>query len=299
MIAAAILTGIRTRLAAALAPPRGDYVALDVDGEALGWLAPARAARLARFADCFVQRDGALRFVASLATADARSAAIATVTATLAREGALSAWRNERYAVAPTFDAPPAFLLERAAARYFGIRTYASHVNGLVQRDGELQMWIARRSPTKSIDSGMLDNLVGGGIAAGASIADTVIKEAWEEAGIAAVLARTAQPAGRVDLCREQPDGLQRETIHVHDLMLPPDFAPANQDGEVVDFRCVALPATARLVALTTGADVVTADASLVIVDCLLRHRMIDERDSEYGALTTLGAPQSRYAPAR
>jgi len=36
------------------------------------------------------------------------------------------------------------------------------------------------------IDPGMLDNLVGGGIAAGATVIDTVVREAWEEAGIRA-----------------------------------------------------------------------------------------------------------------
>jgi len=39
------------------------------------------------------------------------------VARTLAAEGALSAWRNERYAVAAAPGAPPWFLLERAAAR--------------------------------------------------------------------------------------------------------------------------------------------------------------------------------------
>ena len=146
----------------------------------------------------------------------------------------------------PQFGAPPWFELERAAARYFGIHTYAAHVNGLVRRDGEIAMWIARRSATKSIDPGMLDNLVAGGIAAGQSVASTVVKEAWEEAGIAAALAARAQPAGTVHICREQPDGLQRETIFVHDLWLPADFVPAGQDGEVVGHRLVSLREWAR-----------------------------------------------------
>jgi len=296
VIAAAILTGIRSRLAAALAPPAGEYVPLAVDGRALGWLTPRRAERLAQFRDCFVLRDGALQFNADLASADARSRAVEGVTATLAREGALTQWRNERYAVAAGFDAAPAFLLERAAARYFGVSAYAAHVNGLVRLDGELAMWIARRSPTKAIDPGMLDNLVGGGIAAYAGVADTVIKEAWEEAGIGRALAQTAQPVGAVHLCREQPDGLQRETIFVHDLVLTVDFSPANQDGEVSDYRRISLGEAARLVAETSGPDTVMADASLVIVDCLLRHRIIPADSPEHAALSALRHPRSRFA---
>ena len=47
---------------------------------------------------------------------------------------------------------------------------------------------------------------------------------------------------------------------------------PRNQDGEAVEHRSVPLPEAGRLAALAEGTDVVTADASLVIVDCLLRH---------------------------
>ena len=109
-------------------------------------------------------------------------------------------------------------------------------------------MWIARRSATKPIDPGLLDNLVGGGIAAGTSIADTVVKEAQEEAGIPAELASSAQPAGCVRIFREQPDGIQRETIHVHDLSLPPDFEPHNEDGEVAGFRLASIEEVAQWV---------------------------------------------------
>ena len=71
------------------------------------------------------------------------------------------------------------FELERCAARYFGIRTFAAHINGLVRTDDGIRMWLGRRSPHKAVDPGLLDNMVGGGIAAGASVEATVIKEAW------------------------------------------------------------------------------------------------------------------------
>jgi 8-oxo-dGTP pyrophosphatase MutT (NUDIX family) len=136
-------------------------------------------------------------------------------------------------------------------------------------------MWIARRSPAKAIDPGMLDNLIGGGIAAGQSVASTVIKEAFEEAGIDEPMAAQAIAAGTVHICREQPDGLQRETIFVHDLWLPQGFVPACRDGEAVEHRRVPFDDTAALIAESDGRDAVTADASLVILDCLLRHDAI------------------------
>jgi 8-oxo-dGTP pyrophosphatase MutT (NUDIX family) len=152
-------------------------------------------------------------------------------------------------------------------------------------------MWLARRSDAKSIDPGMLDNLVGGGIAAEQTIAATVVKEAWEEAGLPAAIACLASPAGTVRICRGQPDGLHHETIFVHDLWLPDDFTPAGQDGEVVDHRLVTLPEAARLIAEDEGPDAVTADASLVIVDFLIRHGHIEPDAPLYETLDALRHP--------
>lgn len=271
MIGDAIVTAIRARLTVALVPPGEPMLPLRVDGHAAGWLDRGRADRLAAFDNIFLVDDRAIRFLPQLDDAPARSRAVDRVARALAREGALTAWRDERYAAAPGFGAPPWFVLERAAARYFGIRTFAAHVNGLVLRPDGISMWFARRSPVKAIDPGMLDNLVGGGIAEGQTVAGTVLKESWEEAGIGATLAASANPAGAIDLCRKVPDGLQRETVFVHDLVLPRDFSPAGQDGEVVGHYLVDLDAAATLIAADQGPDTVTVDASLVVLDCLLR----------------------------
>ena len=186
------------------------------------------------------------------------------------------------------FGDAPCFELERCAARYFGIRTFAAHINGLVRTPDGIRMWLGRRSPDKAIDPGMLDNMVGGGIAAGASVEATLIKEAWEEAGISPTLAATAEPAGKLRICREHPGGLERETVFVHDLWLDPDFTPAGIDGEVVEFRLETLTAAARLATNRDGRDVVTADASLVIADCLVRHNVIATGSADYAALDAL-----------
>jgi len=268
----AILPAIRARLDAALVVPHPRYRPWRVDGETLGWIDDARAQRLERFAGVFAVTDDAVAFVPALATVAMRTEAVAAVARRLRADGELPAWRDELYAVAPSFDAPMAFALERGAARWFGVRTYAAHVNGYVTGDGALRLWFARRSATKAIDPGMLDNLVGGGIAAGASVQDTVVREAWEEAGIAPDVARMARAHGALRVRRALPDGLHDETVYVHDLALAADFVPANQDGEAVDHRLVDLAAAARLIAAIDGPDVVTVDASLVTLDFLLRH---------------------------
>jgi 8-oxo-dGTP pyrophosphatase MutT (NUDIX family) len=115
-----------------------------------------------------------------------------------------------------------------------------------------------------------------------------VVKESWEEAGIPRVLARAATPVGALHICREQPDGLQHETIFVHDLWLATEFVPDPQDGEAVLHRRVEFAEAARLIALAAGPDVVTAEASLVIVDCLLRHGALDPDAPDFLALAAL-----------
>lgn len=287
MKADGIVPAIRARLARALAPPRGGYVRWRAGDATIGWLDAQRAARLSAFTGVFVTAGSDLTLAATLGDRRARTAALDRVARVLADEGALSAWRDERYAVAPEFGAEAVADVERAAARYFGIRTYAVHVNGLVPASDGLSMWLARRSPAKAIDPGLLDNLVGGGIASGYGVPDTLSKEAWEEAGIPRGIAAAASAAGRLYICRAQRQGLQRETLFAYDLILAAAFTPANQDGETVEHRRVSLPAAARLIA-AGGGDAVTADASLVILDCLLRHGAIAPGVPDYPALCAL-----------
>ena len=288
MIDAAILPAIEARLAAALATPPIRYRPLVIDGTPLGWLDDGRAARLIPFRAVFRVTKESVALAESLRDCEWRSAAFADVTQALREKGEFPAWRDELYAVATTFGATPALYIERGAARWFGIRTWAAHANGIVYRGDERRLWFARRSPSKGVDPGRLDNLVGGGITAGSRVDKTLIKEAWEEAGIAADVARRARPAGAVHVRRALPDGLQRETIFVHDLVLAPDFVPANQDGEAVEHRLIDLDEAARLIAIDGGADEVTVDASLVVLDFLLRSGSIAPDMKQYLALEAL-----------
>jgi len=270
VIEAPILTAIRRRLDRAQVLPSIGYRPFFIAGERVGTIDDARAARLQRFgAGVFVVDASGVALVGRLRDFASRTAALADVALALRAEDALPAWRDELYAVATAFGARPLCHLERGAARYFGVHTWAAHVNGVVGAGAEAKLWFARRSPTKAVDPGLLDNLVGGGIAAGGSVEETVVKESFEEAGIERALALTARPAGTLHIRRQMIDGLQLETLFVHDLALPPDFVPRNQDGEVSGHRLVDLAEAARLIAQESGSDEVTVDASLVVLDYL------------------------------
>ena len=289
VIEAAILTAIVARLVPALTARTRPPHALRVDGHALGYFDAAHLRRLQAFDRVFVRIGDDVAFVRELRTPQARTEALEGVTRTLAGEGALTAWRDERYAAAPAFTAAPAFHIERAAARYFGIHTFAAHANGLVLKDRDApRVWLARRSARKPIDPSMLDNLVGGGIPQGEQPDVTLVREAWEEAGIRADVARRARRVGELHVERAVPDGFQRETLFAYDLALPASFVPANQDGEAVEHRCVELDEAARLISLDEGVDVVTIDASLVTLDCLLRHGAVPADAPQRGALEAL-----------
>ena len=209
-----------------------------------------------------------VRIAESLASAEARTDAIGRVIQTLHGEGVITGWRNERYAVVTAFDAPPLFHIERAAARFFGTTTFAAHANGYCGRGADCEIWLARRALSKPIDPGMLDNLVGGGMSAGVAPLDTIVREAWEEAGVAAALARKATANGTIRLLRAVPEGVQSEVIFVFDLELPRDFQPHNEDGEVTEFRRVPLAQALEILESDAG---MTLDASLVMLNFLER----------------------------
>ncbi|WP_118180874.1 NUDIX hydrolase [Paraburkholderia phosphatilytica] len=244
-----------------------------IGAEQVGWIRASDVALLARWPDVFACNGERVVLSPRFDTVDLRSAALGAVIGALAADGRIPGWRDETYAIRNAFDASPLAFIERAASRFFGTMTYAVHLNGIVEYgDRAPQLWIARRSDTKATDPGMLDNVVAGGIGWGFGVAETIVKECWEEAGIPADIAGRAAPGRTVHVLQSLPEGTQAEQIFVYDLALPDDFAPRNQDGEVGEHRLASVEKTARWI--EEGA--MTVDASLATLDCLLRRNWID-----------------------
>ena len=155
---------ILARLENELAAPRGIYLPLRIENDVVGWVDEARAEVLARFDDVFDWRTigsfthpCAQHLSRPSLRAPRRSIAssMSSPTKAVSAHGGESGMRLRR-----TWGRRRLCLIERAAARCLRHRTYAAHVNGLV-RGEPTSMWLARRSPGKAIDPGMLDNLVG------------------------------------------------------------------------------------------------------------------------------------------
>ena len=216
-----------------------------------------------------VQDDG----VELAVPAAARDAALARINAALREQGLIVAWRDEAFALFDPDTRMPLARLERAATRFWGSLTFGAHATGFVAGADSRpsHLWIAQRAPTKATDPGLYDNLVGGGVPRGQTPLETLVREAWEEAGLTPTQAAAARPAGVIELARDIPEGFQHEWLHAYDLELPAGLVPANQDGEVAAFTLLPV---ADALALAAGPSM-TVDAALVTLDFALRHGLI------------------------
>ncbi len=201
---------------------------------------------------------------------DDPTAALARINATLHEQGLVRGWRNETYAVTGLDNGRALAHIERAAARFWGTLTLGAHASGFVAgADGQpTHLWIAQRALNKATDPGLLDNLVGGGVPQGQTPWLTLVREGWEEAGLAAAVMASATTGRVIRLHRDVAEGLQLEDIHSHDLQLPAGMLPCNQDGEVAGFECLPVHQALALAASHR----MTVDASLVTLDFALRH---------------------------
>jgi len=227
------------------------------------------------------------RGVALLAAEGERDAALAPVHRALQQQGLIRAWRDETYALVDPATRRVLARIERAASRFWGVLTFGAHGTGYVAgASGRPEwLWIAQRSFTKATDPGAHDNLVGGGVPAGQTPFETLVREGWEEAGLDAAVMRRARPGRVMRLERDIPEGLQFEWIHGYDLELAPGELPHNRDGEVHTFERLPLADAAALAAGTA----MTVDAALVTLDFLLRHRLLPVAEHEALAARAAG----------
>src|ERR1700761_2641719 len=170
-------------------PPRIPFVLMDERGPTLGSVAIHHLDALREWPDAFewlLAAGGAPRALALRLPASARDARLAQIHQRLHADGLIVAWRDEPYPLRDR-DGGEHGTIERAASRFWGTLTLGAHCNGYVaDASGRpTHLWIARRALTKPTDPGRLDNLIGGGVPLGQSPREAVIREGWEEAGLA------------------------------------------------------------------------------------------------------------------
>jgi isopentenyldiphosphate isomerase len=197
-----------------------------------------------------------------------RTALLADAAQRLAEQGYFKL-RNEPYRVATSWDTEPVATLDRGAVQFFGIASYGVHVNGVVERPDGHHMWIARRARDRMTWPGMLDNMIGGGLAAAYTAEETLIKEADEEAGFGPEIAGKAKPVGFLSYAVDTDHGVRRDGIFAYDLVMSEDLIPISKDGEVERFDLMPIEDVTELVA---HSDQFKPNCNLVIIDFLIRH---------------------------
>jgi 8-oxo-dGTP pyrophosphatase MutT (NUDIX family) len=178
--------------------------------------------------------------------------------------GLAGAWRDEQVAVHDQFDHRKG-TVERAAVRPLGIATLAVHLVGMAP-DG--RFWVQQRAADKPQSPGKWDTLVGGMVSAGDTVDSALARETMEEAGLKLAGFRQLRRGGRLATRRPaSPDGAGYvvEDIEWFSSTVPEAMLPANQDGEVAQFR---LMSQQELVEAMQRGDF-TLEAALVLADAI------------------------------
>ncbi len=258
------------------------FVPFIVDGAIVGRIKQNFSRCLCEWPNLFVVSNDAVEFVSELNDFGARTEAIAIVLAELVDKGVLTHLHGEQYVATATIREQGVFLIDRAAAPYFGVRAFGQHINGFVRSEQGIKLWVAKRSADRRNFPGKLDNLVAGGLPNGISLQDNLKKECWEEAGILPELALSALPVGVVTYNTETVQGYKPDTLYCYDLELPLDFQPRCTDGEVESFS---LWPVDKVMSVVRDTDEFKLNCNLVIIDFLVRYGFIAPEDESYVSL--------------
>ncbi|KAI0508264.1 hypothetical protein F5B22DRAFT_424274 [Xylaria bambusicola] len=178
--------------------------------------------------------------------------------------------------------------MERFAAPLFGILLQGAHMIAYVRSRATEDdcgvisgLWIPRRAKHLFSSPNMLDSTVAGGIAAGTTALETIIKEAGEEAALQPELMRTRVRSTGLLTYVSSTDAIHGwpgesgllcpGIVYTYDMELPEDVIPKPHDGEVGSYN------------LMSVGDVQSAllnnefkpDAAVVLIDFLIRHGVI------------------------
>jgi 8-oxo-dGTP pyrophosphatase MutT (NUDIX family) len=244
----------------------------------VGWLGP-------EMADFLEGVDGIARVPEGLSLADAaRLPAIARAAA----DAGLCRWRGEAFDVRADLAGPVLATIDRGALAAFGVQAQGVHMDGIVRRADGLHLWVARRSASKAVDPGKLDHITAGGMPAGLTAMQTLVKEAGEEAAIPPELAARAVQTCAIRYAMDRPEGLSRDTAFCYELELPADFVPVPADGEVAGFE---LWPIARAVAVVRETEDFKFNVSLVLMTLFQRHGLLPDSEAAEVAAWLHGQP--------
>jgi thiamine pyrophosphokinase len=268
------------------APSR--LIAFRLGDDQVGWLGAALARALAFFPRD-VHFDGrGVTLAGRLRGEGARTAALERLAGALAGRGHFTL-RGEAFDVRATPEGPVLARLDRGALPAFGVISQGVHVNGFVRRADGPHLWVGWRSKDKAVAPGQMDHIVAGGIPAGLTPLECLVKEAAEEASLPAVIAARAEAVERVSYIMANDEGLRRDVLHCYDLELPEGVVPHPADDEVERFEL--WPARDLLRAVAEGGPV-KFNVNLVLIGFALRHGLLPGLGADQAARLHAGLDQ-------
>ncbi|EPE31178.1 Nudix [Glarea lozoyensis ATCC 20868] len=205
----------------------------------------------------------------------------------------LNGWRNEEYRI---LGAKLDLKIERAGAGLFGITTTGVHMTVYTRSpDGEILLWVPKRSMTTKKNPGKLDSSVAGGVPAGVEPFECLVKEAAEEASLSPELTRLrAKATGCVMEYHVEDAGeglLEPSVKFVYDMEIDRETVLQPADAEVEEFRLM----TATEVQENIVAGNYKPMCVMVLIDFLIRHGILTiENEKDYSELV---ARTHRFLP--
>lgn len=221
-------------------PPRRPRVPLLAGGQAIGTVEPGFLNQIAFKStsnnESLLQKIEHSGVETWLLSGDP-TAALAWLAKSLRDAGLAGAWRDEQLAV-HSASGEPIGTVERGVVRPLGIATHAVHLVGTTPGG---RVWVQQRAWDKANDPGQWDTLMGGMVPASDSLAESLARETWEEAGLQIDTLGRVTLRGRLNFRRPSDDGggagYLVEAIDWFSATVPDGVVPVNQDGEVAQFE--------------------------------------------------------------
>ncbi|WRT63586.1 uncharacterized protein IL334_000509 [Kwoniella shivajii] len=196
-------------------------------------------------------------------------------------------WKDDEAARNPFGNV--AFEIERAATPIFGFTALGVHMTAFEGQGDDTKIWAPRRSANRIRSPLKYDSSVAGGIPAGMTPLQALIKECEEEAGWFEVLVRKyVKSAGMISLFEITRSGdLAPDIDYVYDLPLPSreskDYVlPSPNDEEVDSFELLTIP---EVFAALRNQEFKPTSA-VATIDFLIRHGFITpENEPDYSEI--------------
>lgn len=186
--------------------------------------------------------------------------------------------------------------IERFAATLFGIATRGAHMTGYVKSaDGEIKIWVARRSKSLYTYPGKLDSTVAGGVKASDSPYDCILAEGFEEASLPIVLMSSCKSVGVITLANrnQRTELFHSEVLYVYDLEMSEDIIPKPGDDEVEKFELMGVAEVRRR--MEDGE--FKPNVCAVMIDFLMRHGVVTPEAEGEGAYVDISTRLRRNLP--